>query len=691
MIELRTRSLELLGIDLSKFGNDNKGRSTCPKCSAKRKRQNRSARCLWFNVKTGDFKCHHCGYHGRGNSDDWIEKNGQIADIYDEGFGGSTNQSVSRKQFQSPSNAHTQKINYDLPKNTYKELSQPNRDWLNLRGITDEVIDREKIVEDSNGWIVFMYYLNGEPVSGKIREANSRKMRQIPNCRPMLYGVDSIKETEDVIISEGEIDALSWKSIGLDFAVSVDKGTSEPGREMGGKLKCLDECGEFLTNKKRFFIAVDNDAPGKYLEETLINRFGKDSCFIVSYPEGCKDPNEVLTKHGPDALRRCFEKAQHTGFTDVHFFSGDVMDSILEEMQDDDYEERGHECYFKEIEKCFSWVRTFLYCWTGPPNHGKSEIIKFLMILMSAKTGAKWAVFSPEHAPAKEFYKDVIRTFSGLSFNKNYSNYIGVERFKACERFINDHFYFVYPEEDQKAEQDTDQSPEWILSKVRELSIKKGIDGFLIDPWNQLDHQIMEREDLYLSKTLKKFKRLAQNHDLYCNIVAHPRDSRGRDKTPRMPTAYDLSGGAMWNNKCDVITTMFRSEYHVDPKSNFVTFSIKKAKKQHVFGRPDTVTFRFDVRTSWYVDAYGKSPMEGLFEQITGLEGGRTAMRADKALLPISQGGGSEVASSINTNVSFADLGDRDTKPIKTPAKEYGYQTSLNGMGAKMNDEDIPF
>ena len=72
----------------------------------------------------------------------------------------------------------------------------------------------------------------------------------------------------------------------------------------GGKLKAG------LQTVKKVILATDGDQKGCVLRDELALRLGRPRCWYVSYPHGCKDANEVLVRHGADALRELLEGAK---------------------------------------------------------------------------------------------------------------------------------------------------------------------------------------------------------------------------------------------------------------------------------------------------------------------------------------------------------------------------------------------
>jgi hypothetical protein len=65
----------------------------------------------------------------------------------------------------------------------------------------------------------------------------------------------------------------------------------------------LDADAEVLDAAKKIVIAVDNDAPGRRLEDELARRLGRERCWRVEWPVGCKDANDVLVKFDAAELR----------------------------------------------------------------------------------------------------------------------------------------------------------------------------------------------------------------------------------------------------------------------------------------------------------------------------------------------------------------------------------------------------
>ncbi len=141
----------------------------------------------------------------------------------------------------------------------------------------------------------------------KVRFAYSntgaRKKSQMftsPNPYKIFYGYDDISE-EQTIVCEGELDKLSFDMCGDDLRASISVPFGAPSLK-STSFKDLDESLEHshekLSGVHRIVLAVDNDPAGKKLEEELARRLGKERCWRVIWPDGCKDANEVLVTYG---------------------------------------------------------------------------------------------------------------------------------------------------------------------------------------------------------------------------------------------------------------------------------------------------------------------------------------------------------------------------------------------------------
>jgi twinkle protein len=218
-----------------------------------------------------------------------------------------------------------------------------------------------------------------------------------------------------------------------------------------------------------------------------------------------------------------------------------------------------------------------------------------MMLTKSIYDGWKWAIFSPENYPANDFYDDLIEMYCGRWLDRMTEE----EYINAC-LFIDLHFFYVYP--------DNEHSIDSIHEKFRYLILKKGVDGVMIDPFNQLDksQKAYERDDQYISGVMKDIKRFALLNSVSYNIVMHPKNPNyNPDKSLQVVDMYDIAGGAMTGNKSDQIISYYRPNFHIDKNDSAVQIHVQKVKRKRTGGKLGSFNLKLDWSTKRYTDEFG--------------------------------------------------------------------------------------
>jgi len=204
---------------------------------------------------------------------------------------------------------------------------------------------------------------------------------------------------------------------------------------------------------------------------------------------------------------------------------------------------------------------------TGIPGHGKSNFIDSLMLNLISSYDWPFAVFSPENWPLERHMQTLLEKAIGKPFarkdlatarmtKEEIEEYIGI---------LNDYIHFIMPKEDLL-------SVDVLLEKVKVVIFRHGIKGFILDPWNEVEHNFGKlTETQYISQELTKIRRFAKLNQIHVWIIAHPRNLRQDDDGGyKPPTMYEISGGANWRNKADNGLCIHRPDLKVDETSVFV-------------------------------------------------------------------------------------------------------------------------
>ncbi len=557
------KSIKELFSDIGVITKKNAGRDKvlCPKCSPTRK--NKKDPCLSIDLDTGDYNCHNdCGFKGRvSNRKEFVPKT---------------------KVYVKPVYINNTSLSDNLVKYFFK------------RGISQKVLTESRISEglyfiegQQQNTVQFNYFRNNELINIKYRTGN-KKFRMIKDAELIFYNLDSIESSDWCVIVEGEPDCLSFIEAGIKEVVSVPNGASKGN----SNLEYLDNCIDYFEHKKKIIIATDNDEAGIALRDELARRLGYERCYKVDYGS-FKDGNELLVAKGSEALRDLISQKNLIDFP----LSGIItVNSIWDEVEN--YIENGLSRgditeVLKDFDKMVSFVPGQFMVLTGIPNHGKSPFAMMIMCALSVHHGYKWGLYTPEHKPLAVFIVMICECILGRRIRKG-SKFSDREK-ELAHSFINEHFYFVEPDDD-------DLTLDNILVKAKSLVVKYGIRGFLIDPWNKLEHNMEkgELETTYISKQLDKIIRFNQRHGVLSIVVAHPTKIR-KDKSGLfdVPNLYDISGSSNWFNKPDIGVTFYRNY-----ATKLSEIHVQKMKYSHL-GEQGECNVRYNFNNSRFCNMTG--------------------------------------------------------------------------------------
>lgn len=501
-------------------------RTLCPECSSQRKKS--KDKCLSVDVDEKIWYCHHCGFKGS------LKNNGKPYDYV--------------RHFVKPS----QTIKTDLPKNVVS--------WFKKRGISEKTLFKEKIAFGESHDIQFPYFKGGEIVNIKHR-SHPKKFWQEKDAEKCLYRFDPISELRSnfLIITEGEVDCLSYIEAGYSAVTSIPDGApSITAKEFHTKFDFLKSAEDVLTRYSKVILSTDGDAPGKLVEQELARRIGAERCYRVEYPVDCKDPNEVLVKHGKEKLREIINSANP--FPVEGLFSASDFSSEISNLYDLGLN-RGLSTGWVNLDDLYTVKPNEFTVITGIPGAGKSNFMDNLAVNMVSEHDWKFLFFSPENWPVERHLQSLLEKTMKQPFASSSKHVERMDKEDAMEtlNILGKYLFFVYPKEGYLKVDE-------ILEKAKIAIFRHGVNGIVIDPWNEVDHDFDGMSEAqYLSKCLSKIRQFAKRNGVHIWVVAHPRNLvKDKDGNYKPPTMYEISGGAHWRNKADNGICLHREDYSVD-------------------------------------------------------------------------------------------------------------------------------
>lgn len=545
----------------------------CPQCHETR--HDKRDKSLSVDLDKGVWNCHYCGWGGTINVSD-----------YDDSPEGKQRW-MEQQPWYNPHRLRKQKPVYKKPvQRKTAPLSEKAIAWFKGRGISLDTLTACKVTEGmewmpqkNKEWntVQFNYYLNGELINTKFRTGD-KCFKLCSGAQLIPYLIDNIKGQKECIITEGEIDALSFYEVGFHNVISVPNGAN-------ANLDYLDDFIEdYFDDKDTIFIASDTDTKGIELRDELLRRFGAERCRIVEYGQGCKDANEHLMQYGAASLKQALLSAPEIKLEGVFTVSDfeESLDALFEHGMQRGVT-IGHQCF----DRLCSFETKRLLTVTGIPGSGKSEFIDEIAERLNMRYGWRFAYFSPENAPLAYHASKLIEKFTGKKFSKETLTF---GEYKMVKQHLETDFFFISPKEDYRLET--------ILERAKFLVRRKGIKALVIDPYNRLeDESDGMSETKYISRQLDRLTNFAQQNDVLVILMAHPtKQTKNKDGVIEAPTLYDISGSAHFYNKTD-----FGIVVHRNRVENTVEIIVQKVKFRHL-GEVGTALFKYNINNGRYTD-----------------------------------------------------------------------------------------
>ena len=223
------------------YGRSGNRKVFCPQCHDQR--HDKRDKSLSINLETGEFNCHYCGFSGCAAEKEPWEKE-------DRPWRNAAPIRREKPVYKKPA-----------PRQDCSSISGKALEWFKGRGISEKTLTAMKVTEglewmpQKNGkanTVQFNYYHNGELVNTKFRTGD-KCFKLCSGAELLPYGIDNIKGTKECIITEGEMDALSFFECGRTDVVSVPNGANS-------NLDYLDDyLEEYFDDKETIYIASDTD------------------------------------------------------------------------------------------------------------------------------------------------------------------------------------------------------------------------------------------------------------------------------------------------------------------------------------------------------------------------------------------------------------------------------------------------
>lgn len=437
---------------------------------------------------------------------------------------------------------------YKKPETKINPVTSQAEQYLALRKISKATLDKCGVGTDDKGNITFPYYdeinelvyIKFRP-SRKLEKGDMKAWREA-DTKPILYLMNLCSIDKPLIITEGEIDTLSLIEAGIENTVSVPSGAED--------LTWLDTCWNWLQQFNNIILFGDNDEPGREMIQKLIVRLGAYRCYTIPTElyKGCKDANEILFRHGKEALKQAVDNAKPIPLAGLIDLS-EVKPFDVKNVQ-------RVKSNIAFLDKAIGgFLMGELSIWTGKRAHGKSTLLGQLM-LESVEQNTPVCAYSGE-LRADRFQYWINLQAAGSNNTSHYydpvrSKEIAYISDEVSEKILNWYRgkFFLYDNNitDHNAEETS-------ILKVFEYAVKRyDCKVFLVDNLMTAKYDTINEGDYYRSQSnfVGELVSFAKRYNVHIHLVAHPRKTHGSLDNE------DISGSGDITNRADNVFSVER-------------------------------------------------------------------------------------------------------------------------------------
>lgn len=465
-----------------------------------------------YNPKTHSFKCFGCGatvdivsYYIEHENMSYIQAIETICD--NEGI----QHDIDKKDNSHIKRQDEQK--YTRPSIETNELSEGMILQMKKRGIEKSTLDfwRVKAAEayfksGKQKGFAFPYYDEDNVLTNYSFRSKNKEFAQHPGCKSILWGMWHIDTTKQLIIVEGQIDAMSvWQS-GIKNVVSIPAGANN--------RQYIENNFDFLSRFEEVIFWIDNDEPGRTAGQNLKSRL--PNARIIHHTE-FKDPNEVMLNLGVEEVIRFINQLPPlpNGIKLISDAQYDVKDA-----DETNRIETGFHDFDRHVN---DWRAQQLSVVFGRDNEGKSTFISQVVTHQLHK-GVKTFLFSAElgeQSIQDWLYKQLIGDQKDC-FIKQQGKYetfysLRPEVLTAVRKYTKDKLYII-----DESDEEIVMSNDVLFKRMAVLASKFGVKLFVMDNLQAIltsKFSDINRDQSYFMERCRQF---AKKYRVHVIVVAHP-------------------------------------------------------------------------------------------------------------------------------------------------------------------------
>lgn len=408
--------------------------------------------------------------------------------------------------------------------------------YLAQRGITEKSIHRFKLGftrRYNQDWLVIPSFEDNIPKLLKLRKlepdenAELDKYIREKDSKSILFNGDILDKFEEIIIAEGELDAIALIQYGYENTIGIT----------GGAKTLLPEWYDNLFCKEKLLLCLDPDEAGQLsARDVWATRLGLSKCWNIKLPDGY-DANSFLVKYGKEPFDKLIE--------DSSTFKVEGILSLTEalyELYNQSKDEEGIRKYplpWDSINRLLDGglQRKRLTVLGGQPGSGKTSLSIQVAYHFAHKYKLPSLVFCLE-MPETALAVKVVQ----LSKDLTYQEINPSDALIYAQDLEDIPLYFGYAPRIK---------PEIVYNTTREARNRYGI-GFVI--FDNLQLLVRTDKESDIANASKMFKMISMDLNMMVMLVSQPRKLNSEEN----PTYDDLKGSSAIPADADEIILIHR-------------------------------------------------------------------------------------------------------------------------------------
>ncbi len=377
----------------------------------------------------------------------------------------------------------------------------------------------------------------------------------------------------EVIITEGEFDAISLSQLGFTNVVSISTGAN------GFKSEWTD----FFEPFQKIFISFDIDEKGNKGAEKLAERLGRYRCYRVTLPQ--KDANQCLVAgYTQEEIAQCFKEAQE--FKPKNLKSPqDYSEQLLKLWKRDRTETVS--TGWQNLDRLLGGLRRGeLTTVTGETGQGKSTWVCNLAFNRMKEGDLVW-IGSFETKPPP-----LLAKFMSMHLERSFYKLNEAEFNEAQYFIINLPLRFL----DHWGTFNIDTLKESLYYCQRRYDMKLAI----IDHLHAFIRYTGDAERQAIDQAVTAIKAWAMELDIPIFLVVHPKNIQGGTRKNPVIEATDLKGSSGIRQWSDNVISIWRDKKREESGEHLVVVKLIKARDDTA--REGNCVLRFDPESQRYFD-----------------------------------------------------------------------------------------